>query len=248
MARARGYDPLHLSAENDARLDEILAHARRARAGAVAVFDLDGCLFDTRPRQVQILRVFASREGLPELYRVNVDHFHDWSLRATLVRAGLDAAWVEVVYPRLRRWWERTFFTSEYVVYDHAMPGAAALVREVHEAGLQVVYLTGRDVGMAPGTEASLRRFGFPFATERVTLLTKPDHRVDDTTFKEQALVGVDRMGEVVLYLDNEPANVNLYRRLHPGALVVFVETDHSPRPDEPDPGIPWLRSFVRCG
>ena len=28
-------------------------------------------------------------------------------------------------------------------------------------------------------------------------------------------------------------------------ALVVFVETDHSPRPVEPLSGIPWLRSFL---
>ena len=31
----------------------------------------------------------------------------------------------------------------------------------------------------------------------------------------------------------------------HPEALVVFVETDHSPKPVEPLPDLPWLRSFL---
>lgn len=248
MPRARGYAPFATSPENDALLDRVVAHAEACGRGAVAVFDLDGCLFDTRPRQVHIFRELGAREGWPGLYRVTVDHFVDWSLRGTLTRAGLDPGWVEAVYPRVRDFWEKRFFTSEYVLYDHAMPGAVELVRRVHAAGVHVVYLTGRDVGMAPGTEAALHRFGFPLATERCTLLVKPDAKVDDTKFKEEALRRLDGLGQVVLYLDNEPANVNMYRRLHPEALVVFVETDHSPRPDEPDPAIPWLRSFLRAG
>lgn len=246
MARARGYDPLHVSEANTRLLDALVAHARARGPGHVAVFDLDGCLFDTRPRQVRILRELASREGLHPLYRVEPHHFRDWSLRGTLLHAGLDPAWVDAHAGRVRAWWERCFFTSEYVVHDHAMPGAVELVRAVHDAGLHVVYLTGRDVSMAPGTEATLHRYGFPLAMERCTLLVKPDAPTDDTVFKEVALRRVDTMGTAALYLDNEPANVNMYRRVHPGAMVVFVETDHSPRPDEPDPGIPWLRSFLR--
>jgi hypothetical protein len=73
----------------------------------------------------------------------------------------------------------------------------------------------------------------------------KPDARADDTTFKEGALAAIAELGRVVLYLDNEPANVNVFKRVHPEALVVFVETDHSPRPDEPHPDLPWLRSFL---
>ena len=86
------------------------------------------------------------------------------------------------------------------------------------------------------GTEASLRAWGFPYDVDRTTLLVKPDFRQDDTAFKEAALEIVAALGHVVLYLDNEPSNVNLFRRRHPEALVVFVETDHSPKPVEPDP------------
>ena len=99
---------------------------------------------------------------------------------------------------------------------------------------------------MEAGTQAALVGYGFPFGVERTSLMVKPDARTDDTNFKAEAIERIDTMGRVVLYLDNEPANVNLFRRRHPEALVVFVETDHSPRPDEPDADIPWLRSFYR--
>ncbi len=243
--RSRGYAPLDWSEEGAELLGRITTHATTMGPGHVAVFDLDGCLFDTRPRQVQILRELAARSGFDPLYRVGVDHFVDWSLRTTLGNAGVDADWVETHFHDVRSWWERHFFTSAYVLYDHAMPGAAALVREVHAAGLHCVYLTGRDETMRVGTEHALRRFGFPFDEAGATLLVKPDFRTDDTEFKEGALEIVAAMGHVVLYLDNEPANVNLFRRRHPESLVVFVETDHSPKPIEPDPEIPWLRSFV---
>jgi hypothetical protein len=244
--RARGYDPLGYSEEGAALLAWIEARARAAGPGHVVVLDLDGCLFDTRPRQVQIFRELAAREGYDPLYRVGTEHFVDWSLRTTLTNAGLDAHWIEAHHAPIRAWWERHFFTSEYVLFDHAMPGAAALVRAIHAAGVHCVYLTGRDEGMRAGTEIALSRHGFPFGVPGTTLLVKPDPAIDDTTFKGQALEIVAALGTVIVYLDNEPSNVNLFRRHHPEALVVFVETDHSPRPVEPDPTIPWLRSFLR--
>ena len=241
--RARGYDVLHVGEGNTALLDRIVGHARGE--GTVAVFDLDGCLFDTRPRQVHIFRELASQRGFDPLYRVHVDHFRDWSTRNTLVNAGLDPDWVDRHADAVRAWWAKHFFTSAYVLYDHAMPGAAALVREVHAGGAHVVYLTGRDLSMKRGTDTALKRFGFPTG-DRATLIVKPTFHMDDTKFKDGALETVEGLGRVVLYLDNEPANVNMYRKRHPDALVVFVETDHSPRPDTPDEEIPWLRSFCR--
>jgi beta-phosphoglucomutase-like phosphatase (HAD superfamily) len=209
------------------------------------VFDLDGCVFDTRPRQVHLFRELAAQEGLDPLYQVTVEHFRDWSTRNTLLNAGIPEAWVDRHLSTVRAWWQAKFFTSTYVVYDHAMPGAPALVRAVHAAGTHVVYLTGRDVKMKRGTETALKRFGFPLG-DQASLFVKPSFHMDDTTFKDGALEAISALGEVSLYLDNEPANVNMYRRRHPHALVVFVETDHSPRPDTPDAEIPWLRSFSR--
>ena len=245
MARARGYAPLDVSPENAALVARIVAHAQAKGRGHVAVLDLDGCLFDTRPRQVRIFRELASRSGLDALYRVREEHFADWSIPTTLRNAGLGEDFVGTHGGTVRAWWQDHFFTSAYVEHDHAMPGAPQLVRALHEAGLHLVYLTGRDETMRAGTERSLRAWGFPFGIERTNLLVKPTFTMDDTEFKGQALDIVARLGEVTLYMDNEPANVNMFQRVHPESLVVFVETDHSPRPDEPDASLPWLRSFL---
>ncbi|MDP2306560.1 MAG: HAD hydrolase-like protein [Pseudomonadota bacterium] len=246
--RARGYAPLAWSEEGAEVIARITTLAETVGPGHVAVFDLDGCLFDTRPRQVQIFRELAARAGYDPLYRVAAEHFTDWSIRSTLANAGVEPEWIDANHDAVRSWWELHFFTSTYVLYDHAMPGAAALVRAVHDAGVHCVYLTGRDETMRIGTEDALRRFGFPYDLPGTTLLVKPDFRTDDTEFKEGAIEIVAAMGHVVLYLDNEPANVNLFRRRHPESLVVFVETDHSPKLVEPDPEIPWLRSFLVRG
>jgi phosphoglycolate phosphatase-like HAD superfamily hydrolase len=194
---------------------------------------------------VHIFRELAARPGMEPLSLVQAEHFVDWSLTRTLRLAGLPDAFVDAHAEAVRRFWAERFFRSDYVLHDHAMPGAPELVRALHDAGLHVVYLTGRDEGMRPGTESALRRFAFPLDIPRTALVMKPDARADDTTFKEGALAAIAELGRVVLYLDNEPANVNVFKRVHPEALVVFVETDHSPRPDEPHPELPWLRSFL---
>ncbi len=245
MARSRGYSPLDVTLQSAALVQRIGAHGAAAGHGHVAVLDLDGCLFDTRPRQVRIFRELATAQGLYELYRVREEHFFDWSLTTTMKNAGLSDDFIEANANVVRAWWQARFFTSAYVEHDHAMPGAPELVRALHAAGIHVVYLTGRDETMRAGTERSLRAWGFPYDVERTTLLVKPTFEMDDTEFKEGALAHVTTLGDVVLYMDNEPANVNLFARVHPEALVVFVETDHSPRPDEPDASLPWLRSFL---
>lgn len=245
----RGYRPFDWDADSAERLETVLQrvrHLSRARIAVVVGFDLDGCVFDTRPRQVHIFREIASLHGWEALCRVQAEHFVDWSLRGTMLNAGIEAAWIDKNEDSVQEQWNARFFHSDYQVHDHAMPGAAAFVREIRAAGAQIVYLTGRDHSMRAGTELALRRFGFPYDAAGVTLVTKPSPELDDTAFKEAALEQIAEMGRVAAYFDNEPANVNVFREHHPDAMVVFLDTDHSPRPIVPDPGIPWIRSFLR--
>jgi phosphoglycolate phosphatase-like HAD superfamily hydrolase len=246
MARARGYSPYESSTQQDALLDSIVETASSSGAGGVGVFDLDGCLFDTRSRQVHIFREFASRTGALDLYCVEAVHFKDWDLGNTLRNAGLPEARIDAVLDGLKAFWFERFFTSRYVQFDHAMPGAVELVNRCRATGLKIVYLTGRDETMRAGTEASLKGFGFPIDGDECRLIVKPDFETDDTEFKDAALKTIAAMAQPVIFLDNEPANVNKFHERYPDAQVVFVETDHSPRPDEPHSSLPWLRSFSR--
>ena len=238
-----GYAPFAVSPAQDAVLDRILD---RPGAGDVAVLDLDGCLFDNRWRQVQILQEYACHRDQPALFAVRVEHFSDWSLSRTLRNAGVDPDLVEGLRADLRAFWEVRFFDGAYVTHDHPMPGAVRLVRALHARGVRIVYLTGRDDGMHAGTAATLARFGFPAPGAQATLLTKPDAAMTDEDWKAAALSQVAALGPPSLFLDNEPVNVNLFHRRFPGAMVVFVSSDHSFRPDQPAPALPSIRGFLR--
>ena len=242
-ARSRGYAPLTVSAEQDRLLDAALA---MVEPGVVAVFDLDGCLFDSRPRIIHLLRELAGRPGFLELYAVGPEHFVDWDLAATLRRAGVPDDRAAALAPEGQAWFNDHFFRSDRVLHDHALPGAPPYVWSLYQAGARIVYLTGRHEDMRPGTEQALANAGFPWGRPGVHLMMKPDARSDDTAFKGEALREIALLGPARVFFDNEPANVNLFAAAHPDALVVFVETDHSFRPDRPAPGLPWIRGFLR--
>ena len=237
------YTPFHHSAEQSQVLSRILQRGRES--DGVAVIDMDGCLFDTRPRQTHIYREVAGRNGWNDLAQIQPEHFKDWSIRNTLSNIGLSAERVEEIYDAVNSHWFSTFFTSDYVLYDHAMPGGPELVRQLHAEGTYVVYLTGRDETMRAGTEEALRRFGFPLG-DRATLIVKPDFETDDTLFKGEAMKQIRTYGEPVIFLDNEPSNVNRFVDDCPDALVVFVETDHSPKPVTPYDPLPRIKGFLR--
>lgn len=239
------YDPFYQSEEQSDVLARMLEIAQNAGAGGVSVFDLDGCLFDTRPRQVHIFRELGSQAGFPELYEVETSHFQDWDLKRTLLNAGIAEERAEELNPLVREFWWNRFFTSEYVLYDNAMPGAAQFVGDVAELGGFVVYLTGRDETMRAGTEEALRRFGFPIDGDRARLVVKPDFDMDDTAFKAQALVDIATLGLPGLFFDNEPSNVNHFQDAFPDADVVFVATDHSGKPVTPYEQIHRIRGFL---
>lgn len=236
------YAPLLCSFNQDAVLDRILS---TARPGALAVLDLDGCLFDNRWRQVRILHELAGHRGWPALTRVEVKHFEDWSISRTLRNAGVQAEFVEARRQEIRAFWEERFFDGSYTLHDRPMPGAVPLVRALREAGMEIAYLTGRDGSMAEGSALALARAGFP-ALPDAHLFCKPNARMTDEAWKMAALPRLRELGEPALFLDNEPCNVNGFRREFPDALVVFVATDHSFRPDEPDEDLPRIRGFLR--
>lgn len=238
-----GYAPFSVSPAQDAVLDAII---ERAQPGSVAVLDLDGCLFDNRSRQVHIIHEFAAQADHPALCRVERAHFSDWSLSRALRAAGVAEDVVAAVRGPLRSFWADRFFTSEYVAHDLAMPGAVRLARAVHAAGAHIAYLTGRDCDMHQGSHQALCRFGFPVPGQGATLLTKPDPRMSDEAWKRAAVSSLFALGRPAIFLDNEPANANLFHQLCPDALVVFVSSDHSFRPDLADPSLPVIRGFLR--
>ena len=248
MRQSRFYAPMFVSKEQDGILDEMVRRSGSRGRNGVAVFDLDGCLFDNRPRIIRIFRELASRHGEADLYRVRPEHFADWKQDDTMRRAGIADSRVAALHPAVLKQFFQQFFSSDFCLYDHAMPGAARHVWDCYRAGAQVVYLTGRHDEMRPGTEKALGDWGFPYHRSRTTLITKADLTVVDEHFKEEAIREIELLGEPVLFVDNEPANVNVFCDARPDAMTVWVQSDHSPRPIGVRAEVPGIRGFLRTG
>ena len=230
-------------------LDEALVRLVAAGRGVV-VFDLDSTVFDNRPRQALILREFGRARGIAAFASARPEHITSWSLREAMRNLGLDEAEAARVGPEARAFWRERFFTSEYCVHDHPIPGAVAFTCDVLGRGGTVAYVTGRHLPMGDGTRACLGAFGFPLPDgERVHLALKPDFATSDDAWKE----GVrDRVGDiagggrVLAVFDNEPAHVNTYAAHFPGALAVHMATDDSGRPIPLCAGVPSIADFAR--
>lgn len=213
----------------------------------VVVFDLDGTLFDNRRRTLQILSDYGDevREDFPDvaaaLAELTIDRLQ-YLLSDSLREVGLTHA--DVVRD-ISHYWHGRFFSDDYLSCDDPWDGAAYYVHACHEAGATVVYLTGRDVaGMLVGTVASLRDHGFPVGQAGVELVLKPDAALGDEAFKRMALPTLTRVGEVIGFFDNEPANCNTAIGLYPDADVVLLETQRVEGAPEPAAGVHHLADF----
>jgi hypothetical protein len=240
------YDHLHRSPDQDRVLTHLLDRARAAGPSGVVALDLDGCLFDNRPRQVQIVRTWAAREGDTRLEGLRPDHFQDWDFAATFQRLGLEPDEARHLALAVRPFWEETFFDAPFVVHDLPVPGAARFARELAGTGVRVVYLTGRLARQDPSTLANLRRFGFPVDDDGEVLWSNPGDFPHDRDWKVEGFRRLVRTHDLVAFVDNEPGHVRHVLEAYPEALAVWVDTDHSPGAEPVPDGTPTLRGFLR--
>lgn len=218
-----------------------------SKPAPAVVFDLDATLFDNRPRTLEILMEFREEvapvdpELADALLSLEVGRIH-YLLTDTLKTCGI---YRSDIVKRISAFWHERFFTDEYVACDVPLAGAPEYVRACYEAGAVVVYLTGRDIpGMLAGTVAKLRDDGFPIAVAGTELVLKPDPNMSDEAFKRTALPTLDRVGDLIAFFDNEPANCNLAKAMFPDATVVLLETQKVPGAPEPDEDLEILADF----
>jgi phosphoglycolate phosphatase-like HAD superfamily hydrolase len=222
-------------------------HAHPSKPAPVVVFDLDATLFDNRPRTLEILMEWRElvMDDDPELadalLTLDVSRIR-YLLTDTLKECGVYRA---DVVKRISAFWHERFFTDEYIACDVPIDGASEYVRACYEAGAVIVYLTGRDIpGMLAGTAAKLRDDGFPIAVAGTELVLKPDPNLSDEAFKRTALPTLDRVGDLIAFFDNEPANCNLAKAMFPDATVVLLDTQRVPGAPAPDPDLEIMADF----
>ncbi|MCB9622283.1 MAG: HAD family hydrolase [Sandaracinus sp.] len=208
-------------------LDRVSVAAVDGGPTPIVVFGIDGALFDSRPRTLQVLHDYADEmaddaDVAGALRSLTVDHVH-YLLSETLRECAITHA--EHVRA-ITSFWRDRFHTDEYVVLDEPTPGAVDYVRAIHEAGGSVILISGRDVhGMLLGTVQSLRDHGMPIADVGVELVLKPDATLGTEAFKRHTLPRLSRRGEVVAVFDDQASSCELALSIFPEASVSLVDT-----------------------
>lgn len=228
---ARAVGPL---ATRDASLTDIVRLAA-SRPRPVAVFDVDSTLFSTAERHRRILVEVAQETGDEPLLRLALatpSATFRWSVDEPVRAAGLGTP---ERLTRLRTRWQEMFFDDGWCALDLPMPGAVETVRLLADAGVLVVYLTGRIASrMEQGTLALFRRWGLPLHDGRAMLVMKTDPHQPDAVYKHEALDRLAHLGDVVATWENEPGHANDFARRFPDAVHVLLDTVHTP--DAPPP------------
>jgi hypothetical protein len=214
-------------------LSSILKQCQERGPQGVVVFDLDSTVFDNRPRQAKIVREFGLAAKHAALQKCQPFHFTDgWNLNAACVSAGLAPHTADALYAELKSFWAKRFFSSAYCEEDIEIVGAPRFVQACAQAGAKVVYCTGRQESMRPGTERCLRKCGLPAPTVDggVLLLMKPTLEESDDAYKRMAHARIASEGHLIAAFDNEPTHINDYAERFPNCTAVHLATDHSGR------------------
>lgn len=228
----------------------ILDNAQRARSRGrdpLVVLDLDGTLYDNTVRTLRILQEFAHQHATehPELLRAVAELPSGrlkYRMSDSLAQVGITD---ESLVAKVEAFWEKRFFTNEYVLYDLPTAGALDFVRLLYAGQVVPCYLTGRDAeNMLIGTVQSLQRDGFPIGTIDTRVVLKADYRTQDHAYKESVIAQLRATSEVVGVFDNEPGLCNLFQRAFPEATVVNLDTGHSPNAPALADGIPRIPDF----
>ena len=167
------------------------------------VTDIDNTIADTRNR----VRRALEEIDRPEVYERTADRYGGFG-------DHLDGKEQE-------RFWS-LFLSGKYLHLDEPAPGSAELLRGINNAGIDLIYRTGRHEGngdsMRPGTETWLEDHGFPTPEiEGVKLFMKPRRKMNDKEFKLDKL-GEEFSGnsgpEEVLGIGDHPDDALVYDRV----------------------------------
>ncbi|MBC7464589.1 MAG: HAD family hydrolase [Bdellovibrio sp.] len=216
--------------DNSSKLNEIIKNATQTtkqNLRTLAVFDLDSTLFNVSTRTQKILHEFADLHNLEDLKNTEV-LLTDWGVREAVIRQGYKIETHSEILEKLRDFWFERFFSNEYLHYDVPYIGAIEFVLEMEAAGVEIMYLTGRDQArMGIGTKQVLQKWGFPVEDHKLFL--KPNRTMDDELYKKEWFERLDRSAyNQVYFFENEPVNVNAILQHCPDVEVIFLDTTHA--------------------
>lgn len=86
---------------------------------------------------------------------------------------------------------------------------------------------------MRPGTIRALQAWGFPYLADS-KLIMKPSQVQTDENFKGLILKDLSRQYDHIWFFENEPVIIELVRPLVPQVRIVFMNTVHAGRAQNP--------------
>ncbi len=217
----------------------VTPHGDPGAPPATVIFDLDSTLFDVSGRTLTILQELAAMPGFiashgPKaalLAKIEVLS-SDWGIREPLGRLGFDPDVADHLpfLREIRDFWRQHFFSSTYLNMDQPYEGAVEYVRALDTAGVEIMYLTGRDrPNMEAGTLTALEKCGFPLRDPKKQLFMKPAKTYgQDQDFKAITIHTLKTQRGTMWLLDNEPVILNKVAAEHPDIHLVYVDTVHS--------------------
>ena len=234
-------------------LEEILEEVRASynkQERPMVIFDVDGTLLDNRTRIQRILVEYADAElkkarpdEAKKIREIKLDDI-EYRVVDTLKGIGVDDSGIA---NNAMVFWGERFFTDAYLGYDVPTAGAVDFVRTLYSSGAKIVYLTGRDTErQLLGTVRALREHGFPIGIQGTELIMKPTPQTQNAMFKQRVTNYLRHYGKVVATFDNEPGNINVYRRAFGKALCVLFQAKHSADAPPLLPNITELKSFEK--
>lgn len=232
-------------------LENILEQVRESynkQERPMVIFDVDGTLLDNRTRIQKILQEYASAElkkirpnDAKKIMNVTLDQIQ-YRVADTLKAIGVEGPGIA---NNATVFWGERFFSDEYLAYDAATVGVVDFVRTLYSSGAKIVYLTGRDTErQLMGTVRSLREHGFPIGIQGTELIMKPTPQTQNAIFKQRVTNYLRHYGKVIAAFDNEPGNINVYRRAFGKSICVLFEASHSGDAPPLLPNITMLSSF----
>lgn len=213
--------------------------------GDAAVFDIDSTIMDTAPRNLAILKeaegMFPALKGIADQVGEEGMGWNVCDTAADMVNLGPEER------KGFRQFWTERFFASPYLLLDRPYPGVRELLTGLVGLGVEVDYLTGRDEpGMKEGTVESFRKHSLPVG-KGTRFIFKPHFDDSDLEFKTNVCASIAGDRRLVLIVENEPANANMFHDFHPDALVLLIDTITAPGPAIPAAGLIRFRSYRRA-
>ncbi|MEZ4754070.1 MAG: HAD family hydrolase [Bdellovibrionota bacterium] len=212
----------------------------------VVVVDLDGTVYDVRPRTLAIIQrwAIANRDNKRVSFtcdRLKALTTSQIQYRLTETLSGLSNLLdtsprkLAAITKSIDTLWSKRFFSDWGVLRDKPYPTACKFISRLYELGATIVYLTGRHekrdgstkYGMVASTKYNLKTHDFPFDDKdpRTQLFFKENWEDQDAEFKDKIAERLNLIGVVAAIMENEPSNVVVMRQKYPEAVMAFAYT-----------------------